>query len=114
MFLIRPWYAPDMIFVRSDTLAALQGPVRGSGNFHATTRHHALSLLSTILSLLSPATGPALGKKKTPWPSQLLLTAAAALLLLPLQTKFCIPVLPLVAANIKIEHTTALPRNGPQ
>ena len=64
MFLIRPWYAPDMIFVRSDTLAALQGPVRGSGNFHATTRHHALSLLSTILSLLSPATGPALGKKE--------------------------------------------------
>ena len=51
-------------------------------------------------------------KEKTPWPSQLLLTAAAALLLLPLQTKFGIPVLPLVAANIKIEHTTALPRNS--
>ena len=42
MFLICSWCAPDMILVRSDILAALQGPVRRSGNFHPTlcSRQH--------------------------------------------------------------------------
>ena len=113
MFLICSWCAPDMILVRSDILAALQGPVRRSGNFHATTQLYALDsipFLNLIVALTS--NGTRLGERKTPWPSQLLLTAVAASLLLPPQAKFGIPVLPLVAATIKIEHTTALPRSG--
>ena len=87
MFLICSWYAPDTILVRSDILAALQGPVRRSGNFRATTHHHALDsipFLNLIVALTS--NGTRLGEKeKTPWPSQLLLTAVAASLLLPPQ-----------------------------
>ena len=84
--LLCSWYAPDMILVRSDILAALQGLVRRSGNFHATTQHHALDsipFLNLIVALTS--NGTRLGKRKTPWPSQLLLTAVAASLLLPPQ-----------------------------
>ena len=92
MFLIYSWCALDMILVRSDILAALQGPVRRSGNFHATTQLYALDSIP-FLNLIV-----ALTSKKTPWSSQLLLTTVAASLLLLPQAKFGIPVLPLVAA----------------
>ena len=102
-----------MLLVRSDILAALQGPARRSGNLHAITQLYALDsipFLNLIVALTS--NGTRLGERKTPWSSQLLLTTVAASLLLLPQAKFGIPVLPLVAANIKIEHTTALPRSG--
>ena len=102
-----------MLLVRSDILAALQGPARRSGNLHAITQLYALDsipFLNLIVALTS--NGTRLGEGKTPWSSQLLLTTVAASLLLLPQAKFGIPVLPLVAATIKIEHTTALPRNG--
>ena len=63
--LLCSWYAPDMILVRSDILAALQGLVRRSGNSHATTQHHALDsipFLNLIVALTS--NGTRLGEKK--------------------------------------------------
>ena len=113
MFLICSWCAPDMLLVRSDILAALQGPARRSGNLHAITQLYALDsipFLNLIVALTS--NGTRLGERKTPWSSQLLLTTVAASLLLLPQAKFGIPVLPLVAVTIQIEHTTALPRSG--
>ena len=92
MFLICSWCAPDMLLVRSDILAALQGPARRSGNLHAITQLYALDSIP-FLNLIV-----ALTSKKTPWSSQLLLTTVAASLLLLPQAKFGIPVLPLVAA----------------
>ena len=102
MFLICSWCAPDMLLVRSDILAALQGPARRSGNLHAITQLYALDsipFLNLIVALTSNGTRP--GERKTLWPSQLLLTAVAASLLLPPQAKFGIPVLPF---RIKYSH----------
>ena len=99
MFLICSWCAPDMLLVRSDILAALQGPARRSGNLHAIAQLYALDsipFLNLIVALTS--NGTRLGERKTPWSSQLLLTTVAASLLLLPQAKFGIPVLPLVAA----------------
>ena len=76
MFLICSWCAPDMLLVRSDILAALQGPARRSGNLHAITQLYALDsihFLNLIVALTS--NGTRLGERKTPWSSQLLLTA---------------------------------------
>ena len=92
MFLICSWCAPDVTLVRSDILAALQGPARRSGNLHAITQLYALDSIPSLNLIV------ALTSKKTPWSSQLLLTTVAASLLLLPQAKFGIPVLPLVAA----------------
>ena len=51
-------------------------------------------------------------KEKLHGPANCCSSVVAASPLLPPQAKSGVPVLPLVAANIKIEHTTALPRNG--
>ena len=120
LLLVYLWYVPDMLLVCSwyDFCTFWYiGRFTGSceGEWELSCNHPTSCSISPLHNLIVALTsnGTRLGKKKKlHGPANCCSSVVAASPLLPPQAKFGVPVLPLVAANIKIEHTTALPRNS--